>query len=315
MCLAASCSSVAGGAANSSLGNTPGNIQNMGLAAEDESFIYYINAASDSCIYKLNKATGEKTRLNEIDSLWLNLSGDWIYFYDIANCFLYRINKDGGGLTNVSSLKRLNENDTDAMWYPIMQGDWLYYSNLHESATRLYKANIDQSDPVPLTSRDAIDINVYGDYIYYSAINDMQKIYRVKKDGTGDRRVMNEKGGYVQIAGDYIYYINIGDADKLYRIKLNRRYKQKLADDVVVYFNLSGDEIFYVSGGDKRYLYKIKTDGTGKQLLAELNCSFINVLSDWVFFLASDDAAAADGENPYTLYRVSRNGGELEAID
>ena len=50
-------------------------------------------------------------------------------------------------------------------------------------------------------------LNAWGDYIYYSDLADGGKLYRIKKDGTGEKEKLNDiRSNYVNIVDGKIYF-------------------------------------------------------------------------------------------------------------
>lgn len=66
-------------------GNTPGNLANMGMAAERDGWIYYYNInitdPDHSSIYKMRADGSEKTELTNSGGHYINAADGWIYFY------------------------------------------------------------------------------------------------------------------------------------------------------------------------------------------------------------------------------------------
>jgi hypothetical protein len=81
------------------VGNTPGNLANGGLAAQQGDWIYYSSYSVDSdgtdnySLCKIRTDGTGKTKLSNIDSdNDINVVGDWIYY---TNASFYKMHTDG----------------------------------------------------------------------------------------------------------------------------------------------------------------------------------------------------------------------------
>ena len=81
-------------------GNTPGNIVNAGLAAEQDGWIYY--SIPDDRIYKVRTDGSGRMNVNNDNSFFINVVGDWIYYFNYDDHDqIYKIRTDGSGRTRV----------------------------------------------------------------------------------------------------------------------------------------------------------------------------------------------------------------------
>ena len=68
--------------------------------------------------------------------------------------------------------------------------------------------------------------------------------------------------------GGWIYYQNYSDNNKLYAIRTDGSGRKKISDDIIVDINIVGDWIFYSSKVKSPYdTCAIRIDGTGKHLV------------------------------------------------
>ena len=99
---------------NSERGNTVGNIVNGGNVAQKGEWLYYRNTSYKYKLYKIRTDGSDKTKLNDDDSKYINVVGDWVYYsncnwseektrYRYNNYFytLYKIRTDGTGKQKV----------------------------------------------------------------------------------------------------------------------------------------------------------------------------------------------------------------------
>ncbi len=67
-------------------------------------------------------------------------------------------------------------------------------------------------------------INVVGDWIYYSNIDDNWKIYKIRTDGSGREQVNNDRSWFLSVFGDWIYYEDA--ADDIYKVRIDGSDRQ-----------------------------------------------------------------------------------------
>lgn len=73
------------------------------------------------------------------------------------------------------------------------------------------------------------NINVYGEFIYYSNKNDGGKLYRINKDGSNKTLLCTNSCDFINITENWIYYVNKEDGGNLYKIKFDGSNKVKLS--------------------------------------------------------------------------------------
>ncbi|MEQ8155760.1 MAG: DUF5050 domain-containing protein, partial [Clostridiaceae bacterium] len=134
-------------------GNTGSNIANQGLALQKGDWIYYVNYTnfSDSASLKLYKAKSDgtgKTKLNDEISRYINVIGDWIYYFgfelgknnEVVSQGIYKIKTDGTEKSKMS-----DENCSSI----IAAGEWLYYVRWTDFG-ELYKMKTDGTSKTKL---------------------------------------------------------------------------------------------------------------------------------------------------------------------
>lgn len=186
-----------------------------------------------------------------------------------------------------------------------LQGDWIYYSNENDWR-KLYKIKVDGTGKTKILDDQVAFINVVGDWIYYSNGG----ICKIKTDGTGKTN-LSDYALYVNVIGDLIYYSN-GNL-MLYKIKTDGTNKTKLSDEMSANINVVGDWIYYCNSNDNYKLYKIKTDGTEQTKLSDNAPTFFNVSGDWIYYYYPQVKSSNEGYNPPNsrygeLYKIKTDG-------
>ncbi|SHH14536.1 Copper amine oxidase N-terminal domain-containing protein [Thermosyntropha lipolytica DSM 11003] len=182
------------------------------------------------------------------------------------------------------------------------EGDWIYYGSF-EGIKRM-KANDPQSSQVIIEGLFMMSyINVINNCIYYTG----DGIYKANADGTGITKLSSDNAGNLMVAGDWVYYINQEDG-KIYKMKTDGSSKIKLTDEECVGFAVDNGWIYYLVRPDTEdyieggFLYKVRVDGTQRQRLNTGDiCKEINVADGWIYYInASDDKIyriGIDGKN------------------
>lgn len=293
-------------------GNTPGNINNIGLVEQKDGWIYYSNYSDNEYLYKMRTDGTEKTKLNSETSAYINVVGDWVYFEEEVKdsrpddgsdrenyWLLYKIRIDGTDKTKLSNDRMGNLN---------IVGDWIYYKNCSDEA-RLYKIHTDGTSKTEITEDQAGFINVVGDWIYYTNYSDEWYLYKIKTDGSSKMQLNNYKSREVDVIGDWIYFVNMDDSFYIYKIRINGEDETILVDNETAYINIVGDWIYYNNYDDNKYLYKVRTDGSNR---IRLNCEAsycLNVLGDWIYYTTRND------DNIDYLNKIRTDGTEKQLVD
>nr|WP_243428188.1 DUF5050 domain-containing protein [Clostridium rhizosphaerae] len=219
-------------------------------------WIYYIDPDNQSSIYKIKNDGTEKTKVTMDSAYQFIVVEDWIYYFSPVG--LYKIKTDGSGQRpiiegNIRSILFVKDNyiyysnidtkatgtqpeycsiykvkfdgsdrskiTTDNVMQSIIDGDWIYYTNVSDNYN-LYKAKIDGSSKAKILNMPVSTFNISNGYIYVSfqsgeqnINNDIQNIYRLKTDGSNLKRLTNNTTSRLSSVStiDYIQYIYITD--------------------------------------------------------------------------------------------------------
>ncbi|MBZ9688086.1 DUF5050 domain-containing protein [Clostridium estertheticum] len=196
------------------------------LSGED---IYYSNHSDGGKLYKVKK-NGSDAVLNHGNQViadnnssnsqvgevaYINIDGDWIYYINHADGHKpYVINKEGTYRGKLS-----DEYATSLQVF----GDWVYYCSGNGTISKVKK---DGTGGVVAIKGKASEINkgfyinVLDEWIYYSNVEDGNKLYKIKTDGSGEKIKLSEDAvGYINIVAGNIYYNTT--KGKLFRVALN----------------------------------------------------------------------------------------------
>lgn len=220
---------------------------------------------------------------------------------------------------------------------------WIYYANANDG-NRLYKMFPDGSNKTQLTDDPVMDINVFGDRVFYVVPIMPHGMYRMNSDGSKHKKVLSSSVQHVNMIGDWMYYSNENDFDRIYKATIDGIKKAQLnndpsdcvqvVDDWIYYINraddgrmykmrINGDDRqmlhahwtnemvvadgwIYYYGGEDSGLYKMRTDGSDQQQLSTIKSAFLHVAGDWIYYASRDDAE--------TMYRMRTDGSDNEKI-
>lgn len=208
--------------------------------------------------------------------------------------------------------------------YIAAQGDWIFFSN-----HGLFKIKKDGSSLQKLSSDWAKNINVSGDWVYYTrnkpldqyyklelssydisqTYEDLYELIKIKTDGRSKTIIKSgssvEDGNNVTrcyVVDNVIYYNALGG---FYRMDTNGGNRKKLTEQVGhVYFYQ--DWIIYT---DDRGLYKMKKDGTKKTLLSKENIQLVGISEDAVFY-----TKLVNSKGVADVYRMSLKDSKISLV-
>lgn len=120
-------------------GNSSGNLINKGFFAQQEDWVYYYDPFNQGALTKARLDGSESQVICEYAAMYINVSGDWIYFVNDG----YSTGGDPGGIfrikTDGSGLEQLFADFAKGL---TLDGDWLYFYDF----SNIYRIKIDGSD-------------------------------------------------------------------------------------------------------------------------------------------------------------------------
>ncbi len=298
------------------MGNTNGNIANMGFSVTDGDWIYFLHQEGEGSLYKMKKNGTEESQIIAGPAMFLNVVDGWIYYVDQkADSKVYRIRPDGTERTLVVDA---------AASYLISDGAMLYYISGKEAdekpERKIYRCKLDGTEPTLISATPAAQFNLVGEFIYYVGGEDRQ-VHRIKTDGTSDQVLGDAKPGGIIVQGDTIFYVNeLEETRQLWSMKTDGTGAARLSEDQVTTFNVSGDWIWYAHPKDEMMSFefkKMKLDGSEPALVNEDQPIILNIHGDLLAYLQMDFATFSikeifvniDGSNRKE-FTITKTGGE-----
>ena len=261
------------------IGNSSGNIANLGFVAESNGWIYYSNSTDNDKLYKSTENQDKIVKIGDDIPLYINVLGDWIYYSNLSDeGKLYKIKIDGTQRTKL----------TNTIVEEIrVENEWIYYLNASQDY-EIYKIKTNGTSNTKLTNDMCGNLNIEDDFIYYTNYEDENNIYRIRKDGVGRTKLGNDIAEFINVVNGYIYYVNISDSYKIYKIKTNGTGRQKVTDEQAIFINVANDYIYYTDGADAS-LHKIKIDGTSKNAVYTGFAVCPNIIGNYAYYLQDDE--------------------------
>ncbi|TKI58714.1 DUF5050 domain-containing protein [Brevibacillus antibioticus] len=208
-----------------------------------------------------------------------------------------------------------------------VQGEWIFYNN-----DGLYKIKQDGSSLQKLSSDWAHNLNVVGDWIYYTrnkpvkefyqlemspyeigyTYEDVMELMKIKTDGSSKTVIKSSSPAEddpdnvlrLYVVGDIIYYAD--NKSHLYRMDTNGKNQKKLLDRFEeVYFYQ--DWIFYTT--ENRQLYKMKRNGTQKKLVSkDKELTLVGLSGDFIYYTKWVDHGVVD------VYKIGLQDGKTALV-
>lgn len=267
------------------------------------------NKVNEAEKYNIYRADGEKDTYSKIAESKSNTFNDskliptTKYRYKIT-----AINKNGeskdSSIREITTKEKVNErgnsgNNLINGGLAAEQGAWIYFTD-KSGYNSLYKMRKDGTDFKKLYDGCVKEINIIGDWIYFS---NTKRLCKIKTDGSGYTEISNDTIWDFTIIGDWVYF-NIYEG--IFKMKTDGSEKVKLCGDNISCFNIEGDWIYYANITDKNGLYKIKTDGSNRVKLIGDTCGVINLSGDWIYYKNVSDNNK--------IYKIKTDGTSREKV-
>jgi hypothetical protein len=299
------------------LGNTAGNLYNLGLYCECDGTIYFANPSDDGVLYKMTSDCRNVKKVYSDKIRYINADKNYIYYarnnqlkagggsiFSVYNTGLYRINARGNA--------KLKTICTDPVASVLLYGNDLYYQKYHSTTgLYLYNATIDGNSDKLLVQEGLIPACIYNGSMFVSGINEDRNIWALDLK-TGDRRLIYQGMTYFPIAtDDWVYFIDLGDYH-VYRTAYGGE-KKEIVNKMVCTYNISldGRYLYYQTDRyDSNHIGVIDLT-TGKDtVILEGTFKYINVTSNYVFFTMFDEttyyAYTTDGTGTLNLFEPGK---------
>lgn len=288
------------------IGNSDGNISNLGSVCEKNGTLYYQNDKDNFAVYKTVKG-GEDVKLNDAPSYFINVVGDYVYYVNENSDFhIFRMKTDGSDNQEIVN---------QAAYYMTVYNDKIYYAN-YDDAQKIYVSNIDGSDNHKIVDATCYYPIVAQDSIFYVDYSNKGRVTMASLDGTSPK-VLDESNpitaAYLNYDNGILYYTNAVDRSKnnaenkeevpfdnyIMSYDLEKGVTNTVLEEPCADVNVYDGRIYFSSLTDNK-VYSVDLKGNDKEEVYDYNGIFINVSKDKVHCYVK-----LVGQDPY-IERVDR---------
>lgn len=234
------------------LGNSSGNILNNGLFCEYENKIYFSNYKDEGSLYSMNSNCSNYKKISSDAVTHINVAGKYIIYSRRNNT---KEDKSGDFLSfnniGIYRMDKRGNNVTHLSTNPngvsILAGNYVYFQNYNKKdGLQFYKVKIDGSDEKRLNTEETIPNAVFNNILYYVGANDEHNIHTM--DLNTDTSNVLVEGNYSNliINNDYLYYMDLSQKYAIGRMELDGSNPKTIVNKRCFTYNLSPDG---------RYLY------------------------------------------------------------
>lgn len=277
------------------IGNTSGNLNNMGYFCEYDGLIYYANCYDDYHLYELDPMSLTTRVIADVPVAYINAAGDYLYFYydDQGS------EKFMGVAGNTRGIYRIKRNGKDSLncldratsGIISLLGNKIYYQHYDNTdGMTLYSVSIDGRDKIQESASIVNPSCILNGEIYYPDQNNMFYLNVFHPETSSEELYIPARMYNPVASGDYIFYINVDDNYCLYRYDFYTQTTAKLTSERVDTFNVYDNNIFYQTNSQKNpCLMRMYTDGSNPEVIANGIYTDINCTSTYTFFRGFDD--------------------------
>lgn len=285
------------------------NTDNCSSINISKEWVYYINSSDNDKLYKIKKDGSDRTKLTD-DSVWSIYvgEGDWVYYINSSdNNSIYVIGMDGRERTKVTT--------SSTYWLCASEG-WIYYSPVETKEInypRIYKIKKDGSEETCLVSGKPhevfVELDAYGDYIYYDTYNSDDALYRIKKDGTDSSKLTadGEHVGAWDISKNGLLFTSTFYNGYIYKMDLKSKKEAIINSSPALNSKHLAEWILYNDKKDDLGLTIIKKDRNDYNVLYDRIISKVKITGSTAYFLIQT-------EDQSNLYKLDINNPEPKMI-
>lgn len=266
------------------MGNTDGNITNIGSVCQRGDTVYYQNYEDNFSIYKSVKGK-DGVKLNDGTSYFINVVGDYVYYvYENSDYHIYRMKTDGSENTEIIS---------QAAYYVTVYDDKIYYVNYDDNQA-IYRANTDGSDAEKIVDAQCYYPIIAEDSLFYVDYSNDGKVTRAELDGSSPEvldKVNPITAAYLNYNEGKLYYTNATNetsgskavyANYILSYDLESGTVSTVVEEPCADVNIHNGRIYY-SSLNTNMVYSCDLDGKNVKQIYDKNGIFLNVTDDYVY--------------------------------
>ena len=293
-----------------SVGNTAGNLYNQGRFAESNGKVYFANPYDNDNLYVMNADQSEMTKLGSGDTSYINVIGDYIYFYSATS-------GSGNGLGYVRNGKglyccditgkatySLAKCETDSM---MVVGNHIYFVNFGEAdnagnaiVTLDRTTTTNEGRETLINDHIRLGGFAYGN-LYYGGMTSDHHLYAFNTSTRSVEQIGSMNVYMPIVSGSAVYYLDLDDDYHLKAYSLSDGSITEIVSERVDTYNVYNGIIYYQNCDPEAYaLKRCSADGSNVQIIKEGVYRDISVTSTYVYF--------RDFNNDLPVYQMPTSG-------
>lgn len=175
----------------------------------------------------------------------------------------------------------------------VEKGEFIYYieqigDTYAGCSEQIMKMNKNSGERQVLSTDEAWDLTMDGDWLYYSNWSDGHRIYKMKTDGTEKQGISDDAASQIAVVADGLVYLKwsaTGAKDNLiYKISFDGQGKKELSKNPADNLNIVDQWVYYNNRADNYRPYKIRLDGTDERKISEQSIFFMVVDQNWIYY-------------------------------
>lgn len=196
--------------------------------------IYYVNALENFSIYKVYTNGTHRTKLLDVQAMYLHVVDDWMYFVDMEKEAIFKAKLDGSELTKVT--------DVAAPSAMGVYKNWIYYVDGDKGLTRI---QTDGTAKMNLDDKQVSFFAVNDGKLYFVNATDLH-LYRMNLDGSNVEKVLDQPMMTFNVSDGMVYYSSQANG-KIYQYALDGSIHQKLnTTAIAASILIHGETIYYI---------------------------------------------------------------------
>ncbi|NLZ80298.1 MAG: DUF5050 domain-containing protein [Clostridiales bacterium] len=274
------------------VGNSAGNLYNMGLFCEDKGYIYFANPSDSFHLYSMEKDGTNIKKLNFDSSFSINVANNHVYYTRnnkmVESDFFLSGYAYGIYRFNLKNHKIVQLHDSLSE-YISLSGNHLYFQEYSDKGLSFSKVSInDKNDYVELVDAGYTTVSANEGSLYYTEIKNNHNIY--KWDTSNDTSSLLISGNYYQpsVVDGVLYAIDLEKDYSLIKMNLDTMEETTLSDVRCINYNVYDDYVFYqvenIEDPSQNGLFRMKTDASSNELVIAGNFMNINTTSEYTYF-------------------------------
>ncbi len=219
------------------------------------SFFYFKNNG----VYRINQNGTHLKAITGKPGAYLTLKGNFLYFqnYDVnKGLYLFRYQTDG-------SKERVMVKDAVI---PAAVTDQLLYFTGNTRDHQIHQVDLSSYTIKTVFPGSYLQPIIFGDYVYYINLEDKYRIYRMNLDGSDPTPIVKERCSSYNItnSGMYLYYqVDNQKKNRMARINLETMSEETLIMGDFKQIHVTDKYVFFKDYNNKN-TYILTADGTGK---------------------------------------------------